>query len=200
MSSIAASMSVANHALYAASKSANEGLCRSFAADGGPKRITCNCIAPGGIKTEMFEQNAWHYAPGGTPDTPISQIEAGISKLVPLGRVAIPADIANVVMFLCHNDSEWINGMCHFPKPWRKMANVSNRSDHSLDRWCCECLEALENPRLCVRETLSKPLRTKAFIDSGVQSQQAACWDNIYGCSSDKLKHKYSFGSEKHSR
>ena len=113
MSSIAASMSVANHALYAASKSANEGLCRSFAADGGPKRITCNCIAPGGIKTEMFEQNAWHYAPGGTPDTPISQIEAGISKLVPLGRVAIPADIANVVMFLCHNDSEWINGMCH---------------------------------------------------------------------------------------
>lgn len=110
MSSIAASMSVPNHALYAASKSANEGLCRSFAADGGPKGITANCIAPGGIKTDMFEQNAWHYAPGGTPDTPISSIEAGIAKMVPLGRVAIPADIARVIMFLSHNDSEWING------------------------------------------------------------------------------------------
>ena len=111
-------MSVPNHALYAASKSANEGLCRSFAADGGPKRITANCIAPGGIKTEMFEQNAWHYAPGGTPDTPISQIEAGISKLVPLGRVAQPIDIANVVMFLSHPDSEWINGKSrtHHPR------------------------------------------------------------------------------------
>jgi 3-oxoacyl-[acyl-carrier protein] reductase len=112
MSSIAASMSVPNHALYAASKSANEGLCRSFAADAGPKGITANCIAPGGIKTDMFEQNAWHYAPGGTPDTPISSIEAGIAKMVPLGRVAIPADIARVIMFLSHPDSEWINGEC----------------------------------------------------------------------------------------
>ncbi|RMZ91993.1 hypothetical protein DV736_g765, partial [Chaetothyriales sp. CBS 134916] len=110
MSSIAAGMSVPNHALYAASKSANEGLARSFAADGGPRRITANAIAPGGIKTDMFEQNAWHYAPGGTPETPISQIEAGIAKLVPLGRVAQPKDIANVIMFLSHPDSEWING------------------------------------------------------------------------------------------
>merc|ERR1711939_777457 len=64
MSSIAASLSVPNHALYCASKSAAEGLARSFAADGGPRRITCNAIAPGGIKTDMFAQNAWHYSPG----------------------------------------------------------------------------------------------------------------------------------------
>jgi 3-oxoacyl-[acyl-carrier protein] reductase len=110
MSSIAAGLSVPNHALYAGSKSAAEGICRSIAADGGPKRITANAIAPGGIKTDMFEQNAWHYAPGATKETPISQIEAGIAKLVPLGRVAVPADIAKVVMFLCHDDSEWLNG------------------------------------------------------------------------------------------
>jgi NAD(P)-dependent dehydrogenase (short-subunit alcohol dehydrogenase family) len=30
--------------------------------------------------------------------------------MVPLGRVAIPADIARVIMFLSHPDSEWING------------------------------------------------------------------------------------------
>jgi 3-oxoacyl-[acyl-carrier protein] reductase len=110
MSSVAAGMSVANHALYCASKCANEGLCRSFAADGGPKGITANCIAPGGIKTDMFAKNAYHYAPGGTPDTPLSEIEAGISSLVPLGRVAVPLDIAKCVMLLCHEDSEWITG------------------------------------------------------------------------------------------
>ncbi|RVX69880.1 hypothetical protein B0A52_05715 [Exophiala mesophila] len=110
MSSIAAGMSVPNHALYAGSKSAVEGFTRSFAADGGPKRITANAIAPGGIKTDMFAQNAWHYAPGATKETPLETIEAGIAKLIPLGRVAVPQDIAKVVMFLCHDDSEWLNG------------------------------------------------------------------------------------------
>lgn len=110
MSSIAARIGVANHALYAGSKSAVEGFARSFAADGGPRRITANAIAPGGIKTDMFAQNAWHYSPGATKDTPISTIEAGIAKLIPLGRCAVPDDIAKVVMFLCHDDSEWING------------------------------------------------------------------------------------------
>ncbi|KAH0843696.1 hypothetical protein AYO21_11887 [Fonsecaea monophora] len=110
MSSIAARLGVPNHALYAGSKSAVEGFARSFAADGGPRRITANAIAPGGIKTDMFAQNAWHYSPGATKDTPIEVIEAGIAKLIPLGRCAVPDDIAKVVMFLCHPDSEWING------------------------------------------------------------------------------------------
>lgn len=110
MSSIAAGLGVPNHALYAGSKSAVEGFARSFAADGGPKRITANAIAPGGIKTDMFAQNAWHYSPGATKETPLEQIEAGIAKLIPLGRCAVPDDIARVVMFLCHPDSEWING------------------------------------------------------------------------------------------
>lgn len=139
MSSIAAGMSVPNHALYAGSKSAVEGFTRSFAADGGPKRITANAIAPGGIKTDMFEQNAWHYAPGATKDTPIETIEAGIAKLIPLGRCAVPADIARVVMFLCHDDSEWLNGKAcssfHFHS--YQGANIETyRSNHpSQRRW-----------------------------------------------------------------
>lgn len=139
MSSIAARLSVANHALYCASKSANEGLCRSFAADGGPRGITCNAIAPGGIKTDMFKQNAWHYAPGGTPDTPLEEIEAGIASLIPLGRVAVPADIAKVVMFLCHEDSEWITGMSQKSNSRctqvMKYTTDIDRSNHPSDWW-----------------------------------------------------------------
>ena len=60
MSSIAAQMAgVANHALYAGSKAAVEGFTRSFAVDCGHKGITVNAIAPGGVKTDMFDENAW---------------------------------------------------------------------------------------------------------------------------------------------
>ena len=83
---------------------------RSFTADAGPRGVTCNAIAPGGIKTDMFEKNAWHYAPGATEDTDIRVIEAGISKMCPLNRVAQVADISRVVAFLASEDSEWVNG------------------------------------------------------------------------------------------
>ena len=60
MSSIAAQMAgVPNHALYAGSKAAVEGFTRSFAVDCGEKGITVNAIAPGGVKTDMFDANAW---------------------------------------------------------------------------------------------------------------------------------------------
>lgn len=111
MSSVAATMSgVPNHALYAGSKAAVEGFVRSFATDCGHKGITVNGIAPGGVKTDMYEQNAWHYAPGATPSWPVEAIDQGLANLCPLKRVAVPKDIANVVAFLASKDSEWVNG------------------------------------------------------------------------------------------
>jgi 3-oxoacyl-[acyl-carrier protein] reductase len=57
MSSVAATMSgIPNHALYAGSKAAVEGFTRSFAKDCGHKKITVNAIAPGGVKSDMFQQ------------------------------------------------------------------------------------------------------------------------------------------------
>jgi 3-oxoacyl-[acyl-carrier protein] reductase len=64
MSSVAATMSgVPNHALYAGSKAAVEGFTRSFSVDCGEKGITVNAIAPGGVKTDMFDANAWVRIP-----------------------------------------------------------------------------------------------------------------------------------------
>jgi 3-oxoacyl-[acyl-carrier protein] reductase len=57
MSSVAATMSgIPNHALYAGSKAAVEGFTRSFSTDCGHKGITVNAIAPGGVKTDMYEK------------------------------------------------------------------------------------------------------------------------------------------------
>lgn len=90
MSSVAATMSgIPNHALYAGSKAAVEGFTRSFSVDCGEKGITVNAIAPGGIKTDMFDANAWHYVPKGYPEMPMEQIEAGLAAQTPLKRCGL---------------------------------------------------------------------------------------------------------------
>jgi 3-oxoacyl-[acyl-carrier protein] reductase len=59
MSSIAAGLlGVKDHALYNASKMAVIGFIKAFATDFGKRGITVNGVAPGGIKSDMFTQNA----------------------------------------------------------------------------------------------------------------------------------------------
>ncbi|KAK5628583.1 hypothetical protein RRF57_004298 [Xylaria bambusicola] len=110
-SSIAAQMGgIPNHALYAGSKAAVEGFTRAFAVDCGRKRITCNAIAPGGIQSDMFDENSWHYVPGGYKGMPIDTIKEGLRKMCPLDRVGEPSDIGKAVYCLISEEGEWING------------------------------------------------------------------------------------------
>ncbi|TDZ39769.1 Versicolorin reductase [Colletotrichum sidae] len=110
-SSVAASMGgIPNHALYAGSKAAVEGFTRAFAVDCGAKGITVNAIAPGGVKTDMYDENSWHYVPDGYKGMPIEIIDQGLANMNPLKRVGVPADIGKAVASLCHSDCEWING------------------------------------------------------------------------------------------
>lgn len=110
MSSIAAGLGVAGHALYAGSKSAVEGFTRCLAADFGSKGCTVNAIAPAGVKSDMWAQNAWRYAPGCDKASSVEQIEEALANGSPLRRVAVPADIGRVVAFLASPEGEWING------------------------------------------------------------------------------------------
>jgi len=111
MSSIAAGLlGVKDHALYNASKMAVIGMIKAFATDFGKRGITVNGVAPGGIKSDMFTQNAWHYIPGGTPDIPAAHIEQMMADHCPLGRCATPEDVARVVGFLSSEDGGWVNG------------------------------------------------------------------------------------------
>ncbi len=121
MSSIAAGLlGVKDHALYNASKMAVIGMIKSFATDFGRRGITVNGVAPGGIKSDMFTQNAWHYIPGGSPDWPAEKIETLMAEHCPLGRCAEPEDVARVVAFLASQDGGWVNG-----KPRSSVAPVA---------------------------------------------------------------------------
>ncbi|EPQ58012.1 tetrahydroxynaphthalene reductase [Gloeophyllum trabeum ATCC 11539] len=110
MSSISAqAKGVRNHALYAGSKAAVEAFARCLALDFGPKRITVNALAPGGVKSDMYRESAPKYIPG-AENWSEEQVDAALAKLTPLNRVAVPADIAKVVAFLASDDGGWVNG------------------------------------------------------------------------------------------
>lgn len=112
MSSISAGkLGIRNHALYNASKMAVIGMVKAFATDFGARGIRVNGLAPGGVLSDMFSQNAWHYLPNGTPDMPQEKMESMTANACMLKRCAIPEDIARVVAFLASEDGGWINGM-----------------------------------------------------------------------------------------
>jgi len=110
-SSIAARiMGVTDHALYAGSKSAVEGITRALATDFGPDRITVNAVAPGGVKSDMFAEMATHYIPGADKTWPAEKVEAAMAGACPMRRCALPSDIGKVISWLAGDDSEWITG------------------------------------------------------------------------------------------
>ena len=49
----------------------------------------------------------------GQPDMPADEIEKGMAEACPLGRCALPEDVARVVAFLVSGDGGWVNGTCY---------------------------------------------------------------------------------------
>ncbi len=82
---------------YAASKGAIITLTRSLAKICGPYNINVNCLAPGMIDNEMTKgwDNSW---------------KEKILKDIPLGRFGTSEDVANAIMFLASEKSDYING------------------------------------------------------------------------------------------
>jgi 3-oxoacyl-[acyl-carrier protein] reductase len=82
---------------YAASKAALEGLTRAAAVELGASNVNVNAVAPGFVHTERLDL------------LPSDLIERTRKRSV-LGRLAEPADIARVVMFLCSEAARHITG------------------------------------------------------------------------------------------
>lgn len=82
-------------AAYAAAKAAVLSLTRSFAVELAPHQVLVNAVSPGPIATEMAKSQGWL-----TSRLP----------LIPLGRVAEPEDIAEIVAFLASSRNRIIVG------------------------------------------------------------------------------------------
>ena len=82
---------------YTASKAGIVAMSKSLAIEYAKKNININCISPGFIKTAMTEKIDEKFK------------EIIISK-IPSARLGEPEDIANAVIFLISNQSDYING------------------------------------------------------------------------------------------
>ena len=82
---------------YTASKAGIIAMSKSLAIEYAKKNINVNCISPGFIKTAMTEKIDEKFK-----DIIISKI--------PSGRLGEPDDVANAVLFLASNQSNYING------------------------------------------------------------------------------------------
>lgn len=93
-------------AAYDASKGGVLMFTKNFALETAPHGITVNAIAPGGIATE-----------GATPATAkemdpefMKKMLDRFVKLIPLGRMGVPDDIAKVAVFLASSASDYMTG------------------------------------------------------------------------------------------
>jgi 3-oxoacyl-[acyl-carrier protein] reductase len=82
---------------YTASKAGIIAMSKSLAIEYAKKNINVNCISPGFIKTAMTDKIDENFK------------EIIISK-IPSARLGEPDDIANAVLFLISNQSDYING------------------------------------------------------------------------------------------
>lgn len=97
VSSVVGLSGQAGQANYAASKAGLVGLSRSIARELGSRGITANVVAPGPIRTDM------------TAELSDDAIAAIIGR-VPLGRMAEPSEVADVIAFLLSDSAAYITG------------------------------------------------------------------------------------------
>ena len=96
----ASSLTPPASAVYTATKGAVDAVTHVLAKELGPKKIRVNSINPGMVETEGV------HASGIIGSDFQKQMEAQ----TPLGRIAQPADIAPIAVFLASADSGWLTG------------------------------------------------------------------------------------------
>jgi len=103
VSSVQALASQQNVLAYTVSKHGLIGLTRSIAMDFAKENIRANVVCPGTVDTPMLE-----WAASLDPD-PESVYEA-CRRMHPLGRIAEPREIGEVIAFLAHERASFVTG------------------------------------------------------------------------------------------
>lgn len=97
MASVVGVMGNAGQANYAASKAGLIGLTKSLARELAPRGIAVNAVAPGFIVSPMTEALS-------------EEAKQKLFSLIPLGRLGMAEDVAEVVAFLASPASSYITG------------------------------------------------------------------------------------------
>jgi len=91
---------------YGASKAGTVALTKALAAENAPI-VRANAVAPGPVDTEFLRGGTGRLA--GTADEP-EMDNAAANMVTPLGRIAVPDDIAAPILFLAGEASRFMTG------------------------------------------------------------------------------------------
>lgn len=90
--------------VYAATKAAVRSLARSLAADLVGRGVRVNALSPGFVDTPIFDRSGMH---GGDPEG----FFAKLRKMIPMGRVGRPEEVADAAVFLASDEASYITGI-----------------------------------------------------------------------------------------
>ncbi|VBB05393.1 short-chain dehydrogenase/reductase sdr [Lucifera butyrica] len=88
---------------YCAAKGAVTAFTKALALELSPYQIRVNCVCPGDVKTPLLAEQAARTA------DPAGYLRA-MTSLYPLGRVAEPEEVANVICFLASGEASFVTG------------------------------------------------------------------------------------------
>ncbi len=109
MASIAATIGIPDRFAYSMSKGAAISMTLSVAKDYLKQGIRCNCISPARVHTPFVDGFINKNYPGKE-----QEMFEKLSATQPIGRMATPAEIAYLALFLCSDESGFITG-CDYP-------------------------------------------------------------------------------------
>lgn len=97
ISSVIGLIGNAGQANYAASKAGLIGFTKSLARELAGRKVTCNAIAPGFVRTDMTDELA-------------EAVKTEILKKIPLGDFCEPDEIASLALYLASPEARYITG------------------------------------------------------------------------------------------
>lgn len=109
MASIGGLIGGADGLAYTASKFGVIGMTRQMAVDLSDKGIKVNAVCPGVIQTDMRKHSTRILGDEAPPMRGVG-VDPDALKRVPMARKGMPMDIANAVMFLASDYSDYIAG------------------------------------------------------------------------------------------
>uniref|UniRef100_A0A451B3C3 3-oxoacyl-[acyl-carrier-protein] reductase n=1 Tax=Candidatus Kentrum sp. UNK TaxID=2126344 RepID=A0A451B3C3_9GAMM len=98
ITSIAGALGNAGQISYSAAKAGIVGFTKALARELAPRSITVNAVSPGIIDTDMLGKLS-------------SQQREAITKLVPLGRIGQPEEVAAAVAYLASTGAAYVTGL-----------------------------------------------------------------------------------------
>jgi 2-keto-3-deoxy-L-fuconate dehydrogenase len=109
LASLANNIGLADRFAYSMSKGAVHAMTLSVARDYIHEGIRCNCISPARVHTPFVDGFIKKNYPGKE-----EEMFEKLSKSQPIGRMAKPEEIANLVLYLCSDEASFVTG-CDYP-------------------------------------------------------------------------------------